>query len=466
MLTIRASGSLLGCRPLNFCGSSTLLDSAPNCGYDGPTMSQQRKAKLKKRVERRHRAKQSKHDLVESALRRAGVYDAFSRLSPPLQERWRSLVQPVPEVVLDASAEGCEEAIGIQQQYFRLLRRPLPEWGEKVSALEMHCFLIPLKLHAEALLKYFQDRGKDTRVAPWSDLLALTTQLRAFMQEQENLVMTNLLSMLWITMVRNSQIDDRILGFQYSQRLSPGGKPVAQIVLYKKTPDRTNITVDDRTRPAFRCCLPVSNSGVKEITWKACDLGFPEDPREYPVYFQSHVIEQLERRVPCSETIFHIATSLLKPKFSRTSDNHFLVEYHHFDRKLGYFVGVRLADCVLLKTFLFLTMQGTPESDLLYRKLRLRRRDIEFMKLDELAAFRDNEVRNDPSLVRIFEECGCGHLLTLTGPDLPDESPTGYAETMRKYLGSLDKFASRLPTPALEPACTDLAGLSLWGQKL
>jgi hypothetical protein len=39
---------------------------------------------------------------------------------------------------------------------------------------------------------------------------------------------------------------------------------------------------------------------------------------------------------------------------------------------VGYFIARRLPDRVLIKTFLLLTMRGTPESQNLHRLLRLR----------------------------------------------------------------------------------------------
>ncbi len=424
-------------------------------------MSQHRKAKLKKREEHRQRAEQKKFDFFDGTLRHAGLLETFNRFPPAAQPVWRNFALPTPEVILDATAEGCPEAIEIQSQFHQLLR--YTPRGANVSAQEMLCVLQPLKVNAEALLKFLQESGDDPQDHPYRELAKFAAQLRTFMTEQENHVVRNFQVTLLIVMLHNSQMDQRILWFEYANRITPGGKPVLQIVLHKRTPDRTTITIDDRPRPVFRCCLPAAGPGLKELAWNGSELGFPDDPREYPVYIQSHVLEQVEARVPCSKPIHPIASSLLFPRFTRRTENSFLVEYRHMQHKLGYFVGVRLADCVLLKTFLFLTMQGTPESDLLYHKRRLRRSDIEFMKLDELAAFRDNEVRNDPSLVQLFEECGCGHLLTINASDLRDESPTGYAESLRKYLGSHEKFALRLPAPATPD---EIAGLTLWGQKL
>ncbi len=410
-------------------------------------MSQQRKAKLKKRTEHRQRREQKKHDLVDGALRRAGLADAFRRLPPSLQESWRGLIQPAPEVVLDASAAECEQALGIQRDFPPALRRWPVTAGHTVSYLDLLCFLIPLRLHAEAFVEFLREAGDDLQTAPCCHIVEFVSQLRTFMEQQEPDIRDEFIGLTWVTCLYNSKLDERMLWNEFRQGSTPGGKPVLQIVLHRKTPERVQLMVDERPRTAFRCYVPVGALELKAITWNARELGFPDDARDYPVFMQAHALEQVAKRAPCSKPIYPIVLSLLAPKFLPTSNNHFLVEHRHMNHKLGYFVGVRLADCVLLKTFLFLTMQGTPESELLYRKLRLTRSDIEYLRLDELAAFRDSEVRGDAALVKLLNECGCGHLLTLTAPDLPKEIPTGYANPLRQYLGGLDKFATRWPAP-------------------
>jgi len=447
------------------------LNSTRSCGYYRG-MSQQRKAKLKKREEHRRRAAQNKHDFVNGALRCAGVYEAFGRLVPGLQETWRNAVQPAPEIVLDATTAGTEYGLGIQREFPPVIRKPMPAIGQKISIQEMICCLLPIKSRAERLVKHIHALGEDLSTPPNRDIIGFTSQLCEYMDKHQVRIINDLASMLWVTMLFNSLIDERMMSCTYTHRLSPAGKPVVQIVVNLKTPERATISVDGRPRPAFRCCASVGVAGLREIAWNASDIGFADDRRDYPVFMQAHALEQLKRRAPCTNPVFHIVLSLLLPKFIRTSADHFLLEYRHMTYKLGYFVGVRLSDCVLLKTFLFLTMQGTPESDLLYRKLRLTRSDIEFMKLDELAAFRDNEVRNDPSLVKLLEECGCGHLLTLSAEDLPDESPTGYADGLRKYLGHTGHLGARFPTPSIDSIAAadstqaDISDRTLWGRKL
>jgi hypothetical protein len=63
-------------------------------------------------------------------------------------------------------------------------------------------------------------------------------------------------------------------------------------------------------------------------------------------------------------------------------------------------------DLVLIRTFLFLTMQGTSESDLLREKLRLRRSDIEFNQLDDVYTFLFSDLARDPELALALENAG------------------------------------------------------------
>ena len=405
-------------------------------------MSQPRKAKLKKRAEREQRSTQRKSDLAENALRHAGLYEAFQKIPSALQPGLLGMVQQAPEIVLDSSAEHCEFARGLQRGFLEYVRRPSRNPDLAVTPLEMVSFLIPLRFCVEGLEKNIQAGQSVLPAAQNARFLEFAVQLRAFVQEHDQRIQHDFVGEVWALMLWNSQLDERILWSTFTN-LADEHKYVVKVLLHRTKPERKKIVVDGQPRPAFRCCLPVGTLGLREVAWHARDFGFPDDPREYPVFMQSHVLEQTEKRAPCSKPIFPIVSSLTNPKFLRLSDDRFLVEYRHLTYKLGYFVAVRLADCVLLKTFLFLTMQGTPESDLLYRNLRLTRSDIEYMKLDELAAFRDPEVRNDPALVKLLNDCGCGHLLTLTAADMPKEIPTGYAETLRRYLGTLDETSDK-----------------------
>ncbi len=412
-------------------------------------MSQDRKAKLKKREEKQRRALERKRELFDGALAHAGLTAAFERCQAQVQEALQQAILPIPEMVLDPSANGMPDALAIQRRFGELLEK-LPKAGEAdVTPLDFFCVLWALKARIEGTEKGMRERGQNMHAEPWAGLFAFGNELLKDIERHKLEALGHFLVELWSEILVHSVVDDRVFWYEFQYDPTPGKKIFQRYVLKVMKPERTRITCDGAARPAFRASI-FGPRGLSHLTWTAADLGFDGAPQEYPVYVQSHALEQLARRVPSFHTPA-IVCSLTRPKFTRQSEDSFLVEYRQgsADHKLGYFVGVRLPDKVLLKTFLFLTMQGTPESDLLYSKLRLTRRDIEFIRLDELSVFLDQDVRQDAGLVKLFDECGCGHLLKAADPDFGSEGRHGHAEQLRKYLGNVDRFISRFAPRAV-----------------
>jgi hypothetical protein len=115
---------------------------------------------------------------------------------------------------------------------------------------------------------------------------------------------------------------------------------------------------------------------------------------------------------------------------------------------MGYFSCLRLGETVLIRTFLFLTMQGTPEARLLRKRLRLSRSDIEYNELDDFKTFLLSDIKLDPVLVQLFEECGCGHLFDFRNPELREEIVRkGIAESLRRFLGKVSMPSIGRSTP-------------------
>ena len=110
--------------------------------------------------------------------------------------------------------------------------------------------------------------------------------------------------------------------------------------------------------------------------------------------------------------------ALERPEGLHRSRDGYLVDVWIGPHKVGYLVAQVLPRMVFIKTFLFLTMQGTPESELLRGKLGLGRSDVERYKLDEFHTLTGTDIIKDPLLARVLGECGCGHLLSLVDPDI------------------------------------------------
>jgi hypothetical protein len=118
------------------------------------------------------------------------------------------------------------------------------------------------------------------------------------------------------------------------------------------------------------------------------------------------------------------------------SDGRFLVEFVvNGNNRVGYLLGQRLPNAVLIKTFLLLTMQGTPESRNLHRLLRLHRPDIEYLGLDDLETLATTDLLRDPEVADIFRRCGCGDLLRFATEGYRGEIRLGYARQFKSFLG-------------------------------
>ena len=88
-----------------------------------------------------------------------------------------------------------------------------------------------------------------------------------------------------------------------------------------------------------------------------------------------------------------------------------------------------------MKTFLFLTMQGTPEARCLRQKLGLSRKDIEYFKLDNFFTLACSDLGEDPELRRTLGECGCDYLLDFSDPEQRLSWLKRYRERFRQELG-------------------------------
>jgi hypothetical protein len=205
--------------------------------------------------------------------------------------------------------------------------------------------------------------------------------------------------------------------------------------------EEITVTIDGEPRRAFRCGGASRFEGIKWAQWPPEIAGFPSSHTQIPVYVQRHVVTRLEERLNifCDGAWlidFCLWNSLSDPKIveSPGSSRDPLIEYRLFDKRVGYLPYAILDDKVVVRTFLFLTMDGTPEGARLRSQLRLRRDDKEYLELDTFYAFVHSDLKQDPDLVRVLSECGCGQLFEVPMGASVDEEMKGYAAEVRKFL--------------------------------
>lgn len=149
------------------------------------------------------------------------------------------------------------------------------------------------------------------------------------------------------------------------------------------------------------------------------------------------------------------------------SDGQFLVAHHFTRYTTGYWRFEFEDGRFVANTFLFLTMEGTPEGDRLWHKLRMRQDDREWTALDKMATFLASDIREDAELRDILAECGCGHLFELAEKLKVPALIKGCAADVRKHLGvekmrqALARIRAR-PGPRADEPASDSA--DFWGR--
>lgn len=168
-------------------------------------------------------------------------------------------------------------------------------------------------------------------------------------------------------------------------------------------------------------------------------LGVEGPRRRLPIYLTTHAIRRFRERVNTKpghmdgrvdDTIYWA----FKKPIVKPGNDCYLVEFSPHDVKLGYFTVVAYDGKAVATSFLFLTMDGTPEGQQLNQILRLRRDDKLYLGLSELKTYVYGDIHQDKELTKVLEACGCGHLLELTTDSV--DTLVAKAEEVRAYLGN------------------------------
>jgi hypothetical protein len=192
-------------------------------------------------------------------------------------------------------------------------------------------------------------------------------------------------------------------------------------------------------REVYRVAMQ-SGRGFRWVSWAGHEIKRPHW-QEFPVYVQAHALRQLRRRMNLPAALPYLESwmgeALNDPKISPTPHSRdVLVLLRVAGHRVGYFVATPLADCVVVRTFLFLTMTPSPQAKLLRRKLNITRHEAKRLGLHDLAAFTASDLKHDPELRKLLKSCDCGDLfdLSVDEDDLtPEAKPL--AGEVREYLG-------------------------------
>jgi len=221
----------------------------------------------------------------------------------------------------------------------------------------------------------------------------------------------------------NLEINDlrnTLYWFNYTQVI-PKSHPAETenlIHIHSVIPETIHVDVDGSSRPVFRVGWANALTGPDWISIKPSLLGSKSSFSQIPlkVYAQAHAINRLMERVDCfwrGITQYNLYCSLLNPKIAYDNNNNLLIEYSFFNIKVGYFRADIVDGIILLRTFLFITNNGTPEGQLLEKNTGLQKLDKKYLQIDKLSTFMNSDLDKNTEVQRLFKISGCQCLINL-----------------------------------------------------
>jgi len=190
------------------------------------------------------------------------------------------------------------------------------------------------------------------------------------------------------------------------------------IIINSTTPETITVVVDGNARPAIRVGWAFAFIGAEWLSLKPSVLGFKSPFAEIPlkVYIQSHAINRLLERIDCfwsGYIQFNIHSSLVAPIIAHDTNNNLLIEFRIFGTKAGYFRADVVEGIILIRTFLFITNNGTPEGQLLEKNTGLQKFDKKYLAIDKLSTFMNSDLDKNVEVQQIFINAGCQCLIDL-----------------------------------------------------
>lgn len=171
-------------------------------------------------------------------------------------------------------------------------------------------------------------------------------------------------------------------------------------------------------------------------------LGIKGVMQKFPlqVFIQQHAITRMEERLSkqfvlmCYLNVVHAMASEGIPLNGNRS---FLFPLTYNKAKLGYLKGDILGDKLVIRTFLFISNNGTPEGNKLHDMLGVDKTDKKYLNIDKLSTFINSDIKKDERLKELFCNAGCGDLFRLDKHllDNPESKEIACAGFLNHYLG-------------------------------
>jgi hypothetical protein len=217
-----------------------------------------------------------------------------------------------------------------------------------------------------------------------------------------------------------------------------------------------NLMIDGSFRKVIAIGWPDHDGEIKSLYLTPEQLIIQSGhPTKIQVYIQVHALKRLEERLGLVPGIVHKAIfdafSVQRPEFHWQVES-ILLPLIVNACKVGYLVCSLVGDKLLIRTFLFLTNDGTPEGQKFNELTKLARLDKAHLKIDSLEGFLSLDIAGNSILNDVFVKSGCDSLLDLSllRPFYRDQISLRECNYLLGYMMGIDKrFSAERIQPAI-----------------
>jgi hypothetical protein len=402
-----------------------------------------RRKKWERQEKKEARSRQRHLESLRRVLSLFGVLDLFETLPEPFQEAIQRLRQSCTPVRACPSLEALPDSERIVSEVIQAIETPKRViFGGKdinVSFNDLVTFFPVVREDFRSFydwLRSHRNRGTPKEVERVGEIA------RKVAGADKNVLLIahyGATARIGDVLSGHMDLERYILDYKLVPFSDGGGRRHIRLLIRSTPTDRVRVTIDGEARLAYRFGLSYGTNGAEYIEWDLGALGLGRQGTKLPVYVQKHALERLHERIPFAghrgSVLREMHESLAYPTVLPSEEGKHLVAMDLGRFRMGYFVVQILPEIVLVRTFLFITMQGTPEAAALRRRLGLRRTDIELHGLDDFKTFLASDLRGDPELRKIFEECGCGGILSIAEAGKLPPLQVGAAARLRNHVG-------------------------------
>jgi len=271
------------------------------------------------------------------------------------------------------------------------------------------------------LIKVLKDKDENLRLDQKPEIFEIFDKFIDFedecLLEQIGIAKESLLDSLSYFSIIGSSIPDKIYWMELNENAKETDPRMRRYVtIHTVKAQSVSVKHKNNSRPAYRVGVPMANEGIRWLTMAPASWGSVDEnaDQNLDVYIQSHALNRMHERIdglPIQMCILNLFVSIISNPRVLIRDNDFLIEYKIEGLKVGYVVASLHKKIIVIRTFLFITYNGTPEGQKLSEITGLGKLDKKYLAIDKLSSFYSSDIRENPLVADIFSRAGCADLL-------------------------------------------------------